>query len=138
MSKLTDERTTPDTLFNQLHSRFAFEVDLFASDSNAKLPIYYTKQNSAFGRKWTGSNFANPPYSMIWECLNYGNKQNALVVWILPCDSSTQWWHDFVWDEKTEKFRKGIKVLFPKGRFRFGKYTTSPKFATIIVIMDNR
>jgi len=29
---------------------------------------------------------------------------------------------------------KGVELRFPKGRFKFGRWTTSPKFATIIAI----
>lgn len=138
MSKRTDERPTPDSLFLPLHAEFGFEYDLAASDILHKLSNYYTKQNSAFKYKWTGSNFCNPPYSNIGPWLKYGLKQKALIVYILPCDTSTRWFHDYLWDGINHKPRNNIQLRFPLGRYNFDGSNNSPKFATIIAIMDNR
>lgn len=138
MSKLSDERSTPNELFNILDREFHFDIDLAASIDNHKLPVYYDKENSAFLYNWIGSCFLNPPYSSIYEWLEYASQQSkSTLVIILPCDTSTKWFHDFLWDESLHKHRLGIELRFPKGRFKFGKYKTSPKFATIIAIMRN-
>jgi len=137
MSKKTDERPTPDDLFNLLNDEFHFEIDLAASDLLHKLPNYYTKVNSAFNHKWTGVNFCNPPYSNIIPWLNYGSEQNACTVYILPCDTSTRWFHDYLWNNVLHKPIPNIQLRFPRGRFKFGKIG-SPKFATIIAVMENR
>ena len=137
MSKKTDERPTPDDLFNSLNEEFKFNTDLAASDLLHKLPNYFTKQNSAFKYNWISNNFCNPPYSEIYKWLEYGSKQHALTVYILPCDTSPAWFHDFVWDKELHKPRLNIQLRLPRGRYKFGN-TQSPKFATIIVVMDNR
>lgn len=134
-SKKTDERSTPDILFNSLHKEFNFQIDLAASNENHKLPIFCTKENSAFNFPWNGRCFLNPPYSEIYKWLQYASKQIGLLVVILPCDTSTRWFHDFIWDCTIHASRPGIQLRFPKGRYKFGNYVTSPKFATIIAVM---
>lgn len=138
MGKKTDERSTPDDLFNELHTEFHFDVDLFASDSMHKLPKYYTKQNSAFRYKWLDNNFANPPYSELRKCVYYATIQKALTVFILPCDTSTQWFHRYLWDKKIHKPRPNIELRFPEGRYKFNDSPGQPKFATIIAIINNK
>ena len=137
MSKSSDERETPNDLFIPLFREFHFERDLAASDELHKLTTYYTKENSAFKYQWTGSNFCNPPYSDIKPWLRYATQQKALVVFILPCDTSTQWFHKYLWDKINHKPRTNVQLRFPEGRYKFSN-TNSPKFATIIAIIDNR
>ncbi len=43
---------TPDQLFEELHARYGFVVDLFASKENAKLPKFFTKEDSALEHEW--------------------------------------------------------------------------------------
>jgi len=138
MSQRTDERATPQILFDELNNEFHFEIDLAANHENALLPLYYTKENSAFDYFWNTNSFLNPPYSELYNWLEYASKQRGLIVVILPCDTSTKWFHDFLWDKTKHTTRKGIQLRFPKGRFKFGKYTTSPKFATIIAIFNSK
>ena len=137
MSKSSDERETPNELFDELNKEFLFEIDLAASDNLHKLPMYYTKENSAFKHTWTGANFCNPPYSDISPWLRYGSNQKALTVYILPCDTSTKWFHQYLWDRFKHKPRTNVQLRFPKGRYKFSN-TNSPKFATIIAIIDRR
>lgn len=138
MSKSTDERSTPDILFNQLHEEFRFQIDLAATPQNAKLPQFYSKEDSAFRHAWDGRGFCNPPYSELYAWVGYADKQSGLTVMVLPCDTSTRWFHDFIWDGVMHCCRPKWNIRFPKGRFRFGKYTTSPQFATIIGIHNER
>lgn len=130
--KKTDERTTPQDLFAEFH----FDIDVAATPENAKLPRYYTKEDSAFNHTWVGTCFCNPPYSEIYRWLQYATTQPATTVFILPCDTSTRWFHDFLWDDAHHRPRPGVQLRFPKGRFKFGTYTTSPKFATIIAVIQ--
>jgi len=53
---------------------------------------------------------------------------------ILPCDTSTAWFHDFIWNDKIHRTRSGWQIRLPRGRFTFGSYTNTPKFATIIAV----
>ena len=45
---------TPIQLWEQLSKEFNFTVDCCASDQNHLLPKYYTEQNSALDKDWTG------------------------------------------------------------------------------------
>jgi len=139
--KLTDERETPNELFDPLNNEFHFDVDVAAMQSNAKLPKYFHITENGLKQDWAPMRcFMNPPYSDIPRWLDKATKEmnkGALIVGILPIDSSTRWFHDYIWDESINNWRDGIKVRFPSRRFKFDKYTNSAKFATMIVIMNN-
>ncbi len=139
MTKSTDERSTPLELFNELDKEFHFTLDVCASHENHKCDYYLTKKEDGLNTSWKGEVcFMNPPYSDIPRWLQRARNQSyshgITVVCILPCDTSTNWFHDHIWDCYTHGTRCGVKLRFPKGRFKFGKYTSSPKFATIIVV----
>jgi phage N-6-adenine-methyltransferase len=136
MSKKTDERSTSDSAFLPLHEEFNFEIDLAASHENHKLPRYYTKENSAFNYLWNERCFLNPPFSNLYRWVEYASESTGLIVCILPCDTSTKWFHDFIWDKRIHKTRPDVSLRLPQGRYRFGKWRSSPKFATIIAIFN--
>lgn len=50
-----DDWETPQSLFDQLHAHFHFTLDAAASDSNHKLPRYYTKETDGLSQDWGGS-----------------------------------------------------------------------------------
>lgn len=50
-----DDWETPQSLFDQLHAHFHFTLDAAASDSNHKLPRYYTKETDGLAQDWGGS-----------------------------------------------------------------------------------
>jgi hypothetical protein len=63
---LTSDREdwrTPADLFAALHREFAFTVDAAASERNALLPRFWTRESDAFLQDWRGERvFCNPPY----------------------------------------------------------------------------
>lgn len=140
---LGDERYTPQELFDELNEEFNFICDLAAAYDNFKCPIYYSlaPPNSAFDHEWVGINFCNPPYSEIPRWLKYGrrqvNKHNSEVVFILPCDGSTNWFHTYIWSKKCHQPRVGIQLRFPDKRYKFGGMSNTAKFASIIVVMTS-
>lgn len=48
----SDGCRTPEPFFAELRARYNFVVDLFASTANAKLPMFFTKEDSAFNHDW--------------------------------------------------------------------------------------
>lgn len=59
-----DDRALPPEAFAKLNERFDFTVDAAASAHNAKLPRYYTIENSGLLASWAGERvYCNPPYS---------------------------------------------------------------------------
>lgn len=138
---LTDERATPQDLYDELDTEFHFTCDLAAAYDNYKNKNYYSvaPPNSAFKHEWEGICFCNPPYSDIPSWLHFGRMQvnlhDSTIVWLLPCDGSTKWFHAFIWDKNIHGPRKGIQLRFLDKRYKFGEHVNSAKFATIVVVM---
>ncbi|KKY85573.1 DNA adenine methylase [Enterobacter cloacae] len=71
LKEVGDQWRTPDLLFWGINSIFGpMVLDLFADDSNAKCPAWYTAEDNALTLDWSerlaelgGAAFANPPYS---------------------------------------------------------------------------
>lgn len=53
-SSASDDWATPQELFNQLNSEFAFTLDPCASADNAKCAQYYTKEQDGLKQNWGG------------------------------------------------------------------------------------
>lgn len=142
MTKSSDIRSTPDALFKPLDKEFHFTLDPCSNHENAKCKKHYTIEEDGLYQSWTNEIvFMNPPYSNLMTWVRKAKYEswiyNAIVVCILPCDTSTKWFHDFLWLKELHRSRDGVQLRFPKGRYKFGKYTTSPQFATIIAVLRN-
>jgi phage N-6-adenine-methyltransferase len=138
---LTDERATPQELYDELNAEFHFTCDLAAAYDNYKHTNYYSiaPPNSAFKHEWTGVCFCNPPYSDIpswlYRARTQVNLHDSTIVFLLPCDGSTHWFHEYVWDKNIHAARSGIQLRFLDKRYKFGGYSNSAKFATIVVVI---
>jgi phage N-6-adenine-methyltransferase len=117
-----DDRETPASLFDPLHEKYNFTIDVAASALNAKLPRYYTLEDDGLAQSWAGENvWCNPPYSDIGAWVRKARSETeSLVVMLLPANRTEQRW----WQENVETFRdrdKGLSVEFLPGRLRFDK-----------------
>lgn len=71
LKEVGDQWRTPDHLFWGINAMFGpLVLDLFADDSNAKCPAWYTAEDNALTQNWSeklaglgGAGFGNPPYS---------------------------------------------------------------------------
>lgn len=71
LKEVGDQWRTPDPLFWGINAMFGpLMLDLFADDSNAKCPVWYTAEDNALTQNWSemlssigGAAFGNPPYS---------------------------------------------------------------------------
>lgn len=71
LKEVGDQWRTPDLLFWGINAMFGpLVLDLFADDSNAKCPTWYTAEDNALTQDWServaelgGAAFGNPPYS---------------------------------------------------------------------------
>jgi len=136
-SHVDDRATTPE-VFDPLHARFGFTVDVAASIENAKLPSFYTAQEDGLAASWKGERvWCNPPYSSIepWvakaqvEWLGQpghnrysgdGFRGAELIVMLLPANRTEQGW----WQRQVEPVRDrpgGPRTEFLSGRLRFLK-----------------
>jgi site-specific DNA-methyltransferase (adenine-specific) len=135
--KETDERETPIELFKELDDEFHFELDVCAMNWNTKCTNYFNIGHNGLKQIWAPKIcFMNCPYSDIPSWLKKSKQESikgAIVVAILPTDSSTHWFHNYIWDKLKHNWRDGIQVRFPNKRYKFSN-TNSAKFATMIVI----
>lgn len=143
----TDNRGTPPAWFAALHARFAFTVDVAASDENAKLPRYYTLQDDGLQQSWEGERvWCNMPYSGVrpWvEKAWYERERADLIVLLVPANRTEQpWWQDLI-----EPFRdrpgSPLRVEFIRHRQRFiaagnatVKMNDRPPFGVCLLIWD--
>jgi site-specific DNA-methyltransferase (adenine-specific) len=130
MTKLSDERSTPDNLFKPLDKLFNFDLDPCATKDNAKCERFFTIDDDGLNQSWSNNQvFMNPPYSRgeiaKWIHKTYLEK-DAFTLGILPGDTSTKA-AQLVWETADI-------VFFPKGRFKFSEAKTGAKFATMIVL----
>lgn len=68
LKEVGDQWRTPDPLFRGINAMFGpLMLDLFADDSNAKCPVWYTAEDNALTQDWSemldsigGAAFGNP------------------------------------------------------------------------------
>ena len=131
LSSKTDEWGTPADLFAQLNRRFGpFDLDVCATDQNAKCPRFYAREQDGLQHDWAGTCWMNPPYGRTigkwvrkaWE----SSRAGATVVCLLPARVDTKWWWDFV--------KPFGEIEFIRGRLRFGDGCNSAPFPSAVVV----
>jgi phage N-6-adenine-methyltransferase len=151
-----DEWCTPSWLFDLLDAEFNFQVDVAATQQNSLCPGYFTKEDDALSLDtWIDDDldehdriitegiyrfYMNPPYSggKIGNFLKKAYEEylkGALVVCLIPVNSDTGYWHDYV--------MKSTEIRFIKGRVNYVGYDKSenqikqsPTFPSCITIFD--
>lgn len=129
-----DDRGTTWEMFNPLHERYGFTIDVAAQPHNAKLPRFFTPEDDGLAQSWRGERvWCNPPYSDIRPWVEKAHAGAArLVVMLLPANRTEQgWWQEFI-----EPFRdldshapNFLTIKFLPGRPRFvrvGSETVGP------------
>lgn len=130
-SSKTCEWETPQAFFDALNDEFHFELDVCATDENAKCPQYFTEEQDGLSQRWYGRCWMNPPYGReigkwvrkAYESVVTGECQ--LVCCLLPARTDTAWWHGYC--------IKG-KIRFVRGRLKFGGSKNSAPFPSAVVI----
>ncbi|MGQ8482651.1 phage N-6-adenine-methyltransferase [Klebsiella aerogenes] len=158
LKEVGDQWRTPDLLFWGVNAMFGpLVLDLFADDSNAKCPAWYTTEVNALTQDWSdrlaelgGAAFGNPPYSRsqyhekqaitgMTHIMSYASQQRengGRYVFLLKSATSETWWPE-----------DADHVCFIRGRIGFDLPTwfvptddkqkpTSAFFAGAIVIFD--
>jgi phage N-6-adenine-methyltransferase len=119
--KVDDRGTTPE-VFDPLHARFGFTLDVAAAPHNAKCDRYFTIQDDGLKQSWAGEVvWCNPPYSDIrpWVEKAWAEVDAAAVVMLLPANRTEQrWWQDLVEPELRAR-APFFHVEFLAGRLRF-------------------
>jgi phage N-6-adenine-methyltransferase len=118
-----DDRETVPEVFDPIHARYGFTLDVAAAKHNAKVRRFFTAQDNGLVQSWASERvWCNPPYS---DCGAWVRKAWAewpsadLIVMLLPANRVEQaWWQDLV-----EPFRdrpgSSLRVEFLRGRMRF-------------------
>ena len=58
------------------------------------------------------------------------SRSKATVVMLLPARTDTRWFHEYIYNR--------AKIIFIKGRLKFGNSTNSAPFPSMIVIFENK
>jgi len=132
-----DDRRTPLSLWAPLHAKHAFTVDAAASDANALLPRYWTRETDALAQSWAGERvWCNPPYSRLdsWLAKAWDEMRGGcgLIVMLLPANRCEQgWWQRYVEPQRDRVLDETIMLdtHFIAGRLRMAppEYPTPAK-----------
>ncbi|MCB1418680.1 MAG: hypothetical protein KDJ74_06640 [Notoacmeibacter sp.] len=131
LSSNSVEWATPQYIFDALDEEFDFTLDPCATPENAKCARYYTMRDNGLMQDWKRERvFCNPPYGRqvgdwVRKCYQ-SSVEGALVVVLLPCATSTGWFHEWIHGK--------AELRFIKGRLKFNDGQMSAPFSSMIVI----
>ena len=132
-SSKTDLWSTPDDFFKRYDNIYHFDLDVCATDENAKCEKYYTKETNGLEQNWQGVCWMNPPYGREiskWVVKAYESSLvGATVVCLIPARTDTKYWHDYV--------MKG-EIEFIRGRLKFGNAKNCAPFPSAIVVFKDK
>jgi phage N-6-adenine-methyltransferase len=136
-TKDTDEHQTPLDLFQALNVVYRFTLDPCTTAANPLgTPRYFTRESNGLAQSWAGEVvYCNPPYSRtninlwVYKCV-YESQHGAIVVALLPADTSTQLFHRVI-------YRYAKQLVFKEGRTRFkGRTDGAAKFGSLIAVFE--
>jgi phage N-6-adenine-methyltransferase len=130
----TNERSTPQELFDELNREFDFQLDTCATPGNSKCGMFYTIDRSGLDHEWSGRNWCNPPYSNIKRWVAKARREQLkgkLTVMLIPARTDTAFFHDSIYN------KANVEIRFIRGRLKFGDSENSAPFPSMIVIFRN-
>jgi site-specific DNA-methyltransferase (adenine-specific) len=128
----TDEWSTPQDMFDELHREFNFTVDAAAGKDNAKCKRYFDKETNGLVQSWAGETvWCNPPYGRqigkwMKKALVESRHPRTTVVMLVPARTDTAWFHDYVYHR--------AEIRFLCGRLKFGGAQYNAPFPSMVVI----
>lgn len=137
-SSETDDWATPQDLFDLLNEKHGpFDIDVCASEHNAKCSLYFTTTDDALTMEnWSivsKTLWMNPPYGRhnggigAWvEKAYIESRKGCKVVCLLPARTDTKWFHNYC-------LRHGT-IEFLKGRVKFGSAKSGAPFPSMVVV----
>lgn len=95
MSKPSDNRMTPASVFGPLNWMFNFTLDPCTSEENPlAVQTFFTEKDDGLAKSWVGHRvFVNPPYSRMWDWAAKAVHEagpTCFVAFILPNDATTE------------------------------------------------
>ena len=141
-SSATNEWATPQEFFDKLNKIYNFTLDPCCTKETAKCSTFFTEKEDGLSRSWRGHQvFMNPPYGSDikhWVKKAYEESikprlvqihpKDTLVACLIPARTDTKYWHDYC--------MKANKIMFVKGRLKFGDGKGSAPFPSAVVIFD--
>ena len=129
LSSKTDDWSTPQALFDALHTEFGFTMDVCASASNAKCGTYFSVEDDGLSKEWAGVCWMNPPYGRdirLWVGKAYASSLSGVtVVCLLPARTDTRWFHNYCTHGE---------LRWIKGRLKFGSSKNPATFPSFLCI----
>jgi len=130
-TSVSDEWETPREFFDAVNAAFHFDLDVCATNANAKCKRYFTREEDGLLRMWKGVCWMNPPYGReisLWVRKAYESSLNSstVVVCLLPARTDTAWWHDYVLG-----YAKIINFI--RGRLKFSGKGPAPFPSALVV-----
>ncbi len=133
----SNDWATPQDLFDKLHKRYKFTVDVCASKKNAKVARYYDEKTDGLAQDWTGERvWCNPPYGRVirdWvkkAADSAAADPDTLVVVLVPARTDTKWFHESCIDNPN------CTIEFIRGRLKFGDATTPAPFPSLLLVFQ--
>ncbi len=122
---------TPGWLFNELDREFGFNLDVCATEENAKCAMYFSPEDDGLSQDWMGLTcFMNPPYGRgIGEWIKKAYEENlkgATVVCLLPARTDTRWFHNYIYGK--------AEIRFLRGRLKFVGAKNSAPFPSMVTV----
>jgi hypothetical protein len=120
----TEDWSTPDYLYRQLHEEFSFDRD--------PCPLHSTADglSSLFAEPWTGRRiFVNCPYGPEIGKWMSRAREADLAVFLVPARTDTRWFHEVCLPYARE-------IRFLRGRLKFGDAKTGAPFPSMVVIFS--
>ena len=131
-SSKSDEWETPQDLFDKLNETYHFDLDVCATEQNAKCDRFFDAAQDGLKKSWGGATiWCNPPYSNITEWVRKAaeEQQNGTTtVMLVPSRTDTKWFHAYVYE------KPGVSIQFVKGRLRFGGSKNGAPFPSMIIV----
>jgi site-specific DNA-methyltransferase (adenine-specific) len=123
---------TPQYLYDELNKEFKFTLDAAALPENAKCDKYFTPDDNALSKSWTGHTvFVNPPYSrkLQYEFVKKAKEESdkgTTIVMLLPARTDTKIFHEVI--------LPFAEIRFIKGRLKFGGAKFNAPFPSMLAI----
>ena len=127
-----DDWETPRKIFSYYGEPHYLNLDVCASNDNAKCANYYSINENGLEQEWNGRVWMNPPYSNVraWVAKAFRSRNYCdIIVCLLPAKTDTQWFHSFVYRKAALTFIKGRVVFEYKGE-KFDR----PTFPSMIAV----
>lgn len=123
---------TPQDFFDDLNSRYRFDLDVCALPENAKCAKFFTPEIDGLAQDWSGHTcWMNPPYGReIGKWVEKAAMSQTIVVGLLPARTDTRWFHDWV---------LGVAdVTFLRGRLKFGGAASAAPFPSLVAVWGRK